>query len=103
MSMRVILVPLFGSQTDALCLTAGLAVAQRFGAHVDGLFVRTDPIDVVPVLGDGVSPAIIMQLSEAAASEIERQSAAARGAFEASCAQASIALVDGPGHGGQAS
>src|SRR5262245_52544126 len=103
MSIKVILVPLFGSKSDALCLTAGLAVAQRFGAHVDGLFVRTDPIDVVPVLGDGVSPAIIMQLTEAAASEIERQSAAARGAFEASCAQAAIALADGPGRARAAS
>jgi nucleotide-binding universal stress UspA family protein len=103
MSIRVILVPLFGSPIDALGLTAGLAVAQRFGAHVDGLFVRTDPTDLVPVLGDSMSPAIIMQLTEAAASEIERQSAAARGALEASCGQAGIALVDGPGQGKAAS
>ena len=66
---------------------------------VDGLFVRIDPTDVVPALGDGVSPAIIMQLTEAAAEEIARQSAAARGAFEEACKQAGIALADGPGQG----
>jgi hypothetical protein len=75
MTIRVILVPLFGSQTDALCLMAGTTIAQRFGAHVDGLFVRIDPTDVVPALGDGVSPAIIRELTEAAAGQIERQRA----------------------------
>jgi nucleotide-binding universal stress UspA family protein len=103
MSLKVILIPLFGSQVDALCLTAGLAVAQRFGAHVDGLFVRIDPTGVVPVLGDGMSPAIIMQLTEAAAGEIARQRAAARGAFEEACKRAGVALADSPGDGKAAS
>jgi nucleotide-binding universal stress UspA family protein len=103
MSIRVVLIPLFGSQVDALCLSAGLAVAKRFGAHIDGLFVRIDPIDVVPVLGDGVSPAIIMQLTEAATAEMARQSAAARRAFEDACAQAGVALADRPGQGKTAS
>ena len=61
--------------------------------------MRIDPTDVVPALGDGVSPAIIMQLTETAAEEIARQSAAARGAFEEACKQAGIALADGPGQG----
>jgi nucleotide-binding universal stress UspA family protein len=103
MSMRVVLIPLFGSQSDVLCLTAGLGLAQRFGAHVDGLFVRIDPIDVVPALGDGVSPAIIMQLTEAATQEIARQSTAARRALEGACKQAGIALGDTPGQGKAAS
>jgi nucleotide-binding universal stress UspA family protein len=97
MSIRVILIPLFGSQTDALCLTVGMAIARRFGTHVDGLFGRIEPTGVVPVLGDGMSPAIIMQLTEAAAGEIERQRAAAHGAFEAACKQASVPLADSPG------
>jgi nucleotide-binding universal stress UspA family protein len=100
MSIRVVLIPLFGSPVDGLCLTAGLAVAKRFGAHVDGLFVRIDPIDVLPVLGDGVSPAIIMQLTEAASAEMARQSAGARRALEDACAQAGMTLADRPGQGG---
>ena len=82
MSIRVILVPLFGSASDPSCLQAGLAVAQRFRAHVEGLFVRIDPADLIPAIGDGVSPAVVMQLTDAAAAEMGRQSEAARPAFE---------------------
>jgi nucleotide-binding universal stress UspA family protein len=103
MSIRVVLIPLFGSASDALCLQAGLAVAQRFDAHVGGLFVRIDPADAVPVIGDGVSPAVVMQLTEAAAAEMTRQSAAARQAFEAACQQAAIELADRPGKDAAAS
>jgi nucleotide-binding universal stress UspA family protein len=103
MSIRVVLIPLFGSEPDSFCLRAGLAVAKRFGAHVEGLFVRIDPADVVPVIGEGVSPAVVMQLTQAAAAEIERQSAAARGALEVACEESGIALADRPDRGGAAS
>jgi nucleotide-binding universal stress UspA family protein len=103
-SLRVVLVPLFGSGVDAECLDAALAVAGRFGAHVDGLFVRIDPLDAIPVIGEGVSPAIIDQLTHAAAAEMDRQSAAARSAFEAACGKAGVALAtDAPGPEGKAS
>ena len=92
-SLRVVLVPLFGSGIDAECLDTGLAVAGRFGAHLDGLFVRIDPHDAIPVIGEGVSPAIIDQLTQAAAAEMDRQSAAARSTFEAACGKAGVALA----------
>jgi nucleotide-binding universal stress UspA family protein len=103
MSIRVVLIPLFGSEADSLCLRAGMAVAKRFGAHVEGLFVRIDPADVIPAIGDGVSPAVVMQLTEAAAAEVARQSAAASGAFHAACDEAGIARADSPGHSAAAS
>jgi nucleotide-binding universal stress UspA family protein len=102
MSVRVVLMPLFGSDVDSLCLRAGLAIAQRFGAHVEGLFVRIDPAEVVPVVGEGVSPAVVMQLTQAAAAEIQRQSAAARRALEVACEQSGIALAGAPGRSGTA-
>jgi nucleotide-binding universal stress UspA family protein len=97
MSIRVVLIPLFGSEADSFCLRAGLAVAKRFSARAEGLFVRIDPADVIPVMGEGVSPAVVMQLTQAAAAEIERQSAAARGALDVACDEAGIALADSPG------
>jgi nucleotide-binding universal stress UspA family protein len=103
-SLRVVLVPLFGSGIDAECLNTGLAVAERFGAHVEGLFVRIDPLDAVPVIGEGVSPAVIDQLTQAAAAEMDRQSAAARSAFDAACGKAAVAPgMDAPGAQGKAS
>jgi nucleotide-binding universal stress UspA family protein len=103
MSIRVVLIPLFGSESDSFCLRSGLAVAQRFGAHAEGLFVRVDPADVIPAIGEGVSPAVVMQLTQAAAAEMERQSAAARGAFEVAFEESGIALADSPGQGAAAS
>jgi nucleotide-binding universal stress UspA family protein len=103
-SLRVVLVPLFGSGIDAECLDTGLAVAARFGAHVEGLFVRIDPRDAIPVIGEGISPAVIDQLTQAAAAEMDRQSAAARSAFEAACGKAGVApAMDAPGPEGKAS
>jgi nucleotide-binding universal stress UspA family protein len=94
MSIRIILAPVFGSDADVGALRAGLGVAQRFQAHLSALFVRIDPLDAIPIVGEGVSPAIIDQLTEAAAAEMGRQRAAARTAFEAACGAASVPVAD---------
>ena len=88
MSVRVILTPLFGDAADANAVTAGMSLAQRFAAHLAALFVRLDPSDAVPLVGEGVSPAIIEQLTQAAEAEVNRQRGSARSAFEAVCGEA---------------
>lgn len=103
MSTRIILAPLFGSAIDSIGLAAALKVAQRFGAHVNGLFVRIDPSDAIPIIGEGVSPAVVDQLTQAAAAEMDRRSAAARAAFEAACATSGVTIADRPGAPGKAS
>jgi nucleotide-binding universal stress UspA family protein len=103
MSPRIILAPLFGSAIDAIGLDAALKVAQRFGAHVNGLFVRIDPADAIPIIGEGVSPAVVDQLTQAAAAEMDRQSAAARAAFETACATSGVTIAERPGAPGKAS
>ena len=96
MSIRVILTPLFGDAADADALTAGMGLAQRFEAHLAALFVRLDPSDAVPLVGEGVSPAIIEQLTQAAEAEVNRQRGAARSAFESACGKTGIAVVEAP-------
>jgi nucleotide-binding universal stress UspA family protein len=101
MSIRIILSPLFGTGADVGAVHAGLDVARRFQAHLSALFVRIDPLDAIPIVGEGVSPAIIDQLTEASAAEMDRQRAAARATFEAGCGAASIPLADtAPGRRG---
>jgi nucleotide-binding universal stress UspA family protein len=94
MSVRIILAPLFGGAADVGALNVGLGVARRFQAHLGALFVRIDPFDAIPIVGEGVSPAIIDQLTEAAAAEMDRQRGAARTAFEAACSAVSIPVAD---------
>ena len=96
MSIRVILTPLFGDAAAASALTAGLSLAQRFEAHLSALFVRLDPSDAVPLVGEGISPAIIEQLIHAAEAEMDRRRGAARSAFETACGAAGIAVVEAP-------
>ncbi|MCE3248781.1 MAG: universal stress protein UspA, partial [Geminicoccaceae bacterium] len=66
MSIRVILTPLFGTEADVSAMRGSLVVAQRREAHLSALFVRIDPRDAIPLIGEGVSPAIIDQLTQAA-------------------------------------
>ncbi len=75
-------------------MNVGLGVARRFQAHLGALFVRIDPLDAIPIVGEGVSPAVIDQLTEAAAAEMDRQRAAARASFEAACGAASVPFAD---------
>jgi nucleotide-binding universal stress UspA family protein len=103
MSIRIILVPVFGSDGDAQSLAAAFRVAERFGAHVTGLFVRIDSRDAIPVVGEGVSPAVIDQLTQAAADEMDRRSAAARATFDTACGKSGMAISDQPRGGGAAS
>jgi nucleotide-binding universal stress UspA family protein len=97
MSIRVILTPLFGDAADVSALTAGLSLAQRFEAHLSALFVRLDPSDAVPLVGEGISPAIVEQLIQAAEAEMDRQRGAARSAFETACGKAGITVLETPG------
>ena len=103
MSIRIILVPIFGADSDAHGLEAAFGVADRFGAHGTGLFVRIDPRDAIPVIGEGVSPAVVNQLTQAAEAEMDRRNAAARAAFDAVCGKAGVAISDKPNAAGKAS
>ena len=96
MSYRIILAPLFGSDADAVVLGAAFAVSRRSEAHVVAMFVRPDPFDLVPLVGEGVSPAVIQQLTEAAEAEINHQRDAARAGFESLARAEGVAIVTAP-------
>jgi hypothetical protein len=83
MTLRVVLAPLFGSDADRAGLEAAWQIACRFDGHLTGLFVRPDPADLVPIIGEGISPKIIDQLIHAAQTELDRRSIVARQQFEA--------------------
>jgi nucleotide-binding universal stress UspA family protein len=96
MSIRIILTPMFGDDTDAAAAQAAFAVTRRFDAHVQGLFVRIDPLDTIPILGEGVSPAIIDDLTKAAEAEMDRCASAAKAHFEAARTAAGVTAVERP-------
>jgi nucleotide-binding universal stress UspA family protein len=96
MSLRIILTPLFGDDADAAAAQAAFAVTRRFDAHVEGLFARIDPLDTIPIVGEGVSPAVIDDLTRAAEVEMDKRASAARAHFEAARTAAGVALAERP-------
>lgn len=94
MSYRVILLPLIGSEREASVIEAVLAVAHRFEAEVVALFPRIDPTDVVPFIGEGVSPAVVQQLSDAAREEMDRQRNESRERLERACESAGLTIAE---------
>lgn len=66
MSIKRILCPLYGSQSDMASLTTGLALSKRFKAQADILFVRPNPTDALPYLGEGISGPVVEDIIETA-------------------------------------
>lgn len=85
---------MFGDDADEAAAQAAFAVARRFDAHVVGLFVRIDPLDTIPIVGEGISPVIIDDLTNAAEAEMDRRASAAKTHFEAARSAAGVALVE---------
>src|SRR3712207_4108882 len=94
--LRKILVPLTGDDADSVALAAAFSAAGNFNAHVDAVFVRIDPRDAVPVMGEGLSGALIDEIMRATETEANRNAESARQQFQAACNAAGAALVETP-------
>jgi nucleotide-binding universal stress UspA family protein len=74
-----ILVPLTGAPRDQAVLAGAFAAAKLFDAHLEGLFVKPDPVEAMPFYGEGMSSAVvqeIMDVSRTAAGKASRQALA---------------------------
>lgn len=99
MSVRKVLAPISGSPAEAAALGTALTVARNFGAQVVGLFVRADPSEALPYLGDGVSGQVIEELLQAAKESSDQASARARTMLVDAAHKAGVAVVQEGGAG----
>ncbi|NJO67673.1 MAG: universal stress protein [Rhodospirillales bacterium] len=90
MSIRKVLVPIDGSDASRQALAAGFALGRRFGAHVEVLHPRIDPIDAVTFAGEGMSGEVVQELVELTERQAEGRAAVARAMYEEACAAAGI-------------
>lgn len=87
--IRSILVVATGDPTDAATFATALAVAGPFGAHLDVLHVRADPIGAGLAMATGAgSGAITAGLIEQLEADAAQREARAREGFERFCAAA---------------
>src|SRR5471030_2739478 len=96
MTIRTILVPLSGGSSKEGAIETACRLALRFRAHLEGLHVRADASDALPLLGQDISTPVAAELIELAQREGEHNSVKARAAFDGAIARHGIALRDTP-------
>lgn len=96
MTLRTILIPADGTEDSERCLDMGFRMAKRLESHVKALHVRSDPKDTVPLLGEGMSVAMIEDMMDIAEKEGVTRSTQARQAFDAAVQKYGATLTDTP-------
>jgi len=82
MSIRKILVPVDGTEATQLSLNAAFRLAQDVEAHVEVLHARADPRLAVPLVGEGMSGAMIEELIDLTEKESAGRAVKAREMFD---------------------
>lgn len=96
MTIKKILVPLDGNQLNQAVLDTALAGARRFQAHLEVLYVRPDPREMLPYATLGMSDTMKQSVIDAAqrsGAEIAKQ---VRAAFEQFCRDNKLEMIDKP-------
>ncbi len=96
MPHKIILVPVDGSDAAKPAIETAILVGKRFSSHVVGFHVRANSKDAVPLLGEGMSGAMIEEIIELAEQEANKRSAKARQMFNDLCAEKDISMDDRP-------
>jgi len=94
MSIRTILVPLDGSDDSKAAMETAFAVGRNFDSHVDVLHVRPDARAAVPLLGEGMSGAMIEEMITLAEQEGNERSNKAHGIFDEFCRSFSVPVFN---------
>ncbi len=98
MTIRKLLVPLTGTPRDSGALALSALVARTLDAHVEGLFVRPDPTETLPFMGEGVAGPVIQDIINAAREAADLAAGRARQALTDVAASYGLSLTDTP-HG----
>jgi hypothetical protein len=96
MTIGVTLAPLFHIAEDRRTLDVAFSIAKRFGGHVEAVFAQPDPLQTIPMVGEGVSTETIRALMENAALALRQRLDAARATFDEACAGADLVVVEHP-------
>lgn len=85
MSFASLLAVVDGGDASSATMRAAVALGQRFEAYVEALHVRLDPESSIPLVGEGMSAAMVEQVSTDLRQSAESHAKAARAAAEEAC------------------
>jgi len=90
---KSILVLVDGGPLSEATLETGLAVAGLFDAQVQVLHVQADPATLVPIVGEGMSGAMVEQVMDAMAKAVDQRSEKAKAVYDKFAARAGARVV----------
>lgn len=93
MSIETILTLADGSDDGTGPLASAVAIARRFSAHLDVLHVTMDPIDMIPVVSEEASGAMVAKLMETISASVTKRRDAARSAYDRVCALSGLSVT----------
>ena len=82
MTPKSILVLVDGSALSDATLDTAVSIAKLFGAQLEALHVRADPATLVPIVGEGMSGAMVEQVMDAMAKSVDGRAKRARSAYD---------------------
>ena len=96
MPYKSILVPLDGSDSCNVALTCANQVAQQMSAHMNVLHVQADTKEAVPLLGEGMSGAMIEEMIDLADRDASERAQSAHTCYESFCREQNVAETQTP-------
>jgi nucleotide-binding universal stress UspA family protein len=90
MTIRTILAAISGGVASEGAIETACGLAQLFGAHVEGLHVKADPADVLPLFGTDVGVPMYGDLLRMAGEQVAESAGRAKAAFAAAIAHHSM-------------
>lgn len=88
MAVKVILALADGGAGTEATLRAALVVAKNFSAQLNVVHVRADPETMVPIVGEGMSGAMVEQVMDAMVKSVETRARTAQSVYQRVCAPA---------------
>ncbi len=101
MDVKIILVPVTGTDVGLLGINAAFQLAAYLGAHVEGLHARRNARDALAYIGEGMTGAMIEELITSAEQESTTNAQRARQDFAAACDKAGFEQTERRGAPGQ--
>ncbi|HTW53682.1 MAG TPA: universal stress protein [Stellaceae bacterium] len=95
--IKTILVRASGDESDSAAYAATRCIARRFGAHIDGLHVRLDPVELAVAMStEGAGGTLLQGIIDSLERDADAGEAKARARFMAFCSDADFAFIADP-------
>ncbi|UEM20878.1 universal stress protein [Skermanella mucosa] len=97
--IRKILAPLDGQPSDRTSLALAFDMARLLDAHVEGVFLATDPAGSIPIMGEAVPPEFIDEMIREREEAVAAAGREAERCFDRVRQAAALPLAEAPGAG----